>query len=257
MDVLDERKFKGTFFCTGMMATDFPGVVKLIHSKGHEIGCHSYSHTWLNKMSQEEVYHDTRQAVDALEQCISQKVKSYRAPAFSIGNNNKWVLEILSECGITIDASVYPAKRDLGGFPEFKLKTPSIVYCNKYIIKEFPICTIKLLDHDLAYSGGGYFRFFPLSFIKKQIETSDYTMTYFHIRDLNPDTDRMMSRKDFENYYKISGSTKNRIVRYVKSNIGKKGAFDKLIKLIQFESFVSIEQADKMIDWDQAASIVL
>ena len=90
LDVLDERGFKGTFFCTGLMGADFPDVVKLVHARGHEVGCHSFKHTWLNKMTKDEVLEDTRTSVDVLEQCIGQKIKSYRAPAFSIGKENKW-----------------------------------------------------------------------------------------------------------------------------------------------------------------------
>ena len=257
LDALDERGFKGTFFCTGMMATDFPDVVKLIHSRGHEVGCHSYKHTWLNKMTKEEVREDTHSSVDALEQCIGEKVKSYRAPAFSIGKENKWAFEILKECGITRDASVYPAERDFGGFAQFGQKKPSMVYCNTTFFKEFPISTTNLWGHELAYSGGGYFRFFPLNFVKKEMAKTDYSMNYFHIRDLIPEKDGLMSKEAFENYYKIPGTLKNRYLRYIKTNLGKKKAFGKMMELIATEEFVNLEQADKMIDWEQAPSVIL
>ncbi len=257
LDVLDERGFKGTFFCTGMMATDFPQVVKTIHERGHEVGCHSYRHTWLNKMTKEEVDEDTRTSVDALEQCIGQKVLSYRAPAFSIGQSNKWAFEILAKFGITRDASVYPAERDFGGFAQFGQKKPTVVQCGDAQFKEFPVCMTTIFGHEMAYSGGGYFRFFPLSFVKKEMAKSDYTMSYFHIGDLIPETGRMMSREAFERYYKIPGTMKNRLVRYVKSNLGKKNAFGKMMNLIATQSFINLEQADQMIDWTKAPHIEL
>lgn len=257
LDVLDERGFKGTFFCTGMMATDFSHVVKLIHERGHEVGCHSFKHTWLNKMTEEEVMEDTRTSVDSLEQCIGQKVKSYRAPAFSIGKENKWAFEILKKCGITRDASVYPAERDFGGFAQFGQKKPTMTYCNTIMFKEFPISTTMLWGHEFAYSGGGYFRFFPLSFVKKEMAKSDYTMCYFHIGDLIPETSGVPSKKDFEAYYKIPGTLKNRYMRYVKNNLGKKQSFGKLMELIASVNFINLEQADKMIDWEQAPSVLL
>lgn len=257
LNVLDEKGIKGTFFCTGMMATDFPQVVKLIHCKGHEVGCHSFKHTWLNKMSIDEVKEDTRTSVDVLEQCIGQKVRSYRAPAFSIGSNNKWAFEILRQNGITRDASVYPAERDFGGFAQFGQKRPTMVYCNSAVFKEFPICTTKLFGKELAYSGGGYFRFFPLSFVKKEMTKVDYAMFYFHIGDLIPEKDGLMSKEAFEKYYKIPGTLKNRYMRYIKTNLGKKKAFGKLMELIATEDFVNLEQADNMIDWEQAPSVIL
>lgn len=257
LDCLDERRFKGTFFCTGMMAIDFPQVVKLIQSRGHEVGCHSFRHTWLNKMTEEEMREDTRTSIDALEQCIGQKVKSYRAPAFSIGKENKWAFDILCENGIIRDSSVYPAERDFGGFAQFGQKKPSMVCCNSAKFKEFPICTTKLWGHELAYSGGGYFRFFPLGFVKKEMAKSDYAMTYFHIGDLIPESDGLMSKEAFENYYKIPGTLKNRYMRYVKTNLGKRKAFGKLMELISSEEFVNLEQADNMIHWEKAPSVSL
>lgn len=257
LDALDEHGFRGTFFCTGMMGTDFPDVVKLIHSRGHEVGCHSFKHTWLNKMTKEEVSEDTRIAIDALEQCIGQKVKSYRAPAFSIGKDNKWAFEILTQYGITCDASIYPAERDFGGFAQFGQKMPSMVYCGEMQFKEFPICTTKVLGHEMAYSGGGYFRFFPIWFVRKEMLKAAYTMFYFHIGDLIPESGGIESKETFEAYYKIPGTLKNRYMRHIKSNLGKKKAFGKMMDLIAAEEFVNIEQADKLIDWENAPSVLL
>ena len=257
LDALDERGFKGTFFCTGLMGTDFPNVVRLIFSRGHEVGCHSFKHTWLNKMTKEEVMEDTRTSVDVLEQCVGEKIKSYRAPAFSIGKDNKWAFEILFKCGIERDASIYPAERDFGGFAQFGRKHPTMVCCNNALFKEFPVCTTVLWDHEMAYSGGGYFRFFPLGFIKKEMAKSDYTMSYFHIGDLIPESCGLPSREEFERYYKIPGTLKNRYVRYIKTNLGKKKAFAKMMNLINTEDFINLEQADKMIDWEQVPSVLL
>lgn len=257
LDVLEERGMKGTFFCVGGMATDFPEVVRRIERKGHEIGCHSHRHTWINKMTYEEVKEDTRTAVDALQQCIGKKVKSYRAPAFSIGENNKWAFEILQECGIERDASVFPAKRDFGGFPQFGHKTPTMIVYNESRIKEFPICTTRLAGKELAYSGGGYFRFFPLGFIQKEMKRADYAMTYFHINDLVQEMNGVMTKEAYESYFKEPGTLLNRYKRYVKSNLGKKSAFDKLIKLINTTDFVNLDEADLQIDWnDQPLEIL-
>lgn len=257
LDVLEERGMKGTFFCVGGMATDFPEVVRRIEQKGHEIGCHSHRHTWLNKMMYEEVKEDTRTAVDALQQCIGKKVKSYRAPAFSIGENNKWAFEILQECGIERDASVFPAKRDFGGFPQFGHKTPTMVVYNESRIKEFPICTTRLVGKELAYSGGGYFRFFPLGFIQKQMKQADYAMTYFHINDLVQEMNGLMTKEAYESYFKEPGTLLNRYKRYVKSNLGKKSAFDKLMRLVKTTDFVNLEEADSNIDWDNQPLVIL
>jgi polysaccharide deacetylase family protein (PEP-CTERM system associated) len=257
LNKLDKQGYKATFFCVGGMATDFPEVVRKIEGRGHEIGCHSFRHVWLNKMTEKEVLEDTRTAVDALEQCIGKKVLSYRAPAFSIGNQNKWAFTALVECGIMRDASIFPAERDFGGFPQFGKKVPTMVFSSDVAIKEFPICTTTLLGHEMAYSGGGYFRFFPLNYIRREMSKSDYNMTYFHIGDLVPESSGVAGKGEYERYYKEPGTLKNRYMRYIKTNLGKKKAFDKLMKLLELESFVSLEQADAMMNWSEAPSVVL
>ena len=249
LDMLDEWGLKATFFCVGGLGREFPDVVKRIAERGHEVGCHSDVHTWLNKMTREECMADTRRALDSLEQCIGKKVKSFRAPAFSIGASNKWAFEILAACGIERDASIFPAVRDFGGFAEFGQKTPAIVRYNGIELKEFPICTTRLLGKEMAYSGGGYFRFFPLWFVKKEMAKADYSMTYFHIDDLVPEIEGVMTKMEYEEYFKESGTVKARYVRYVKSNIGKRKTLGKLKNLIYSADFFNLEQAVKQIDW--------
>lgn len=257
LDLLDERNMKGTFFCVGGLGREFPGVVKRIADRGHEVGCHSDVHTWLNKMTREECLTDTRMAVDSLEQVIGKKVKSYRAPAFSIGASNKWAFEVLAECGIERDASVFPAVRDFGGFAEFGQKTPAIIRYNGIELKEFPICTAKLMGKEIAYSGGGYFRFFPLWYVKKEMASADYSMTYFHIGDLVPESRGLMTKEKYEEYFKEPGTLKARYTRYLKASIGKKTAFDKLKKLVCAKDFVNLEQASFQIDWSKAPIVNL
>lgn len=257
LNKLDENQFKTTFFCVGKMGKSFPEVIKKIQFRGHEIGCHSNIHTWLNKMTEAECREDTHCAVDSLEQCIGEKVKSYRAPAFSIGESNKWAFEILAENGIERDASIFPAARDFGGFKNFGQKEPCVVEYNGIRLKEFPVCTAKLLGKETAYSGGGYFRFFPLSFIKKEMAKSKYAMFYFHIGDLVPESAKVKTKEEYESYYKEKGSFKARYLRYLKANLGKKHAFEKMINLIDKMDFVDLQKANELVDWNTAPIVKL
>lgn len=257
LDKLDEKGCKGTFFCIGPMAEFFPHIVKLIASRGHEVGCHSYFHTWMNKLTEVEAREDTLRAVDVLEQCIGMKVLSYRAPAFSIGKENLWMFDILSECGIERDASVFPTNRDLGGFPDFGSECPCIISHKGVELKEFPIPMVNILGKRTAYSGGGYFRFFPLCFVRNEMHKSDYVMMYFHIGDLIPEKGCFPNKEEYEAYYKESGTFKNRYLRYIKSNIGKRGTMEKLVELIESECFVNVSVADSMIDWSNRPHMIL
>jgi polysaccharide deacetylase family protein (PEP-CTERM system associated) len=257
LDLLDEANTKATFFCLGELVNGFSYVVKKIEKRGHDIGCHSNKHSWLNKLSHKEVMQDTSAAINNLEQCIGQKVISYRAPAFSIGENNKWAFEALVNCGIKIDSSVFPAVRDFGGFSSFQCKEPCLLNYNEYTIKEFPISTINLFGNDIVFSGGGYFRLFPLSFVKKNLKLQHYSMSYFHIGDLISENNKMLTKEEYERYFKEKGTLFNRYKRCGKSNLGTKGAFNKLSSLIRSENFISLNQADKMINWNEAQNIKL
>jgi len=257
LDKLDKRELKATFFCVGEMGRLFPEVIRKIQTKGHEIGCHSNIHTWLNKMTEAECREDTHRAVDSLEQCIGEKVKSYRAPAFSIGEKNKWAFEILAENGIERDASVFPAARDFGGFPNFGQKTPCVVEYNGIRLKEFPVCTTQVMGKEMAYSGGGFFRFFPLGFVEKEMRKNPYAMCYFHIGDLVPESSKVKTKEEYEAYYKEPGTLKARYVRYMKTNLGKKNAFSKMMRLIDDMGFVNLQHADEAIDWTTAPIVTL
>lgn len=250
LELLDTSKIKATFFCTGLMAKEFPHIVKKIKGLGHEIGCHSHRHTWMNKLTVQQAKDDTHFAIDEIEQCIGSKVLSYRAPAFSIGKENEWMFEILANEGITRDASIFPALRDFGGFPDFGSKEPCLIKYKDKTIKEFPICTTNVLGKEIAYSGGGYFRFFPLNFIKRHISKASYTMCYFHIADLIAEAKGLLSRKEYEEYFKEPGTLKNRLVRHFKTNYGKRDAWKKLMTLISSIDFINLEQADLSIDWE-------
>jgi polysaccharide deacetylase family protein (PEP-CTERM system associated) len=233
LDILDDKKFKATFFCLGIIAEKYPEIIKLIDVRGHQVACHSYEHAFMGEKSREYFYQDTQKAIDAIEQATGKKVTAYRAPAFSITEDNKWAFEVLAELGIEYDCSVYPASRAFGGFQSFKANKPVIIKYNNAVIKEFPMSLTSLFCKEIAYSGGGYFRLLPYSVIKKTMQQSEYTMTYFHI-------------KDFDYQQKIVFST-----RFIQSYYGMKGAFNKLNRLLNDFHFVSLQIAAGAIDWQR------
>ncbi|MDY3032376.1 MAG: polysaccharide deacetylase family protein [Odoribacter sp.] len=257
LEKLDWYNLKATFFCVGGLAVYFPDVVKRIVSHGHEIGSHSDQHQWINKMTQKQFEEDCCRSIGGLEELIGMKVKSFRAPAFSIGQNNLWAFEVLAKNGIEYDCSVFPTNRDFGGFPQFRSSVPSIIDYNGITIKEFPICPAKIMNCSLAFSGGGYFRLIPLMLQEKFVRDMDYVMFYFHINDLIEQKIKFMSRSEFEDYFKETGTLKNRVSRYIKSNIGKGGAKKKLESLFANYQFVNLTLADSMLDWNKQPVVKL
>lgn len=257
MDELDKLGICATFFCVGQLAKEFPEVVKTIVSRGHEVGCHSNVHTWLNKMDEESLMQDTTEALKALEDVSGQKVVSYRAPAFSITPNNKWAVNVLAECGIQNDASIFPTSRDFGGFKGFPQDKPCVVSCQDKTLKEYPISLTTVLGKTMAYSGGGYFRLLPYWLVNRKMKKRDYNICYFHLSDMITEKRKIMSKVSYEEYFKEPGTLKNRLVRYVKANSGIGNTYEKLTRLLSEHEFVNIKEADKRINWNQVMTVSL
>lgn len=254
---LDKLDIKATFFCVGQLAVEFPEVVKTIVAKGHEIGCHSNNHTWLDKMDEKTLYRDTTEALKALEDVSGQKVTCYRAPAFSITPKNKWAVNVLSDCGIESDASICPTNRDFGGYKDFPQDTPCVISHEGASLKEYPICLTNIIGKQMAYSGGGYFRLMPLWLVNRIMTRREYNIFYFHLADLLNDKVKLMSKAEYEKYFKEPGTFKKRLKRYVMKNLGRGDNYGKLCLLLENHLFISIAEAGKQIDWIKANTIRL
>lgn len=257
LDELDKLGMKGTFFCVGQLAVTHPHVIREIVARGHEVGCHSNIHTWLDKMTPEELLKDTMNALKALEDVSGQKVVSYRAPAFSVTPKNKWAVNVLVECGIKNDASIYPTNRDFGGYKGFPQDTPCFISHEEATLKEYPVCLMSLLGKQMAYSGGGYFRLIPYWLVSRMMKQRDYNICYFHLADLIPTHSKLMTKQAYEEYFKESGTLKKRLIRYFKRNAGRSDVFGKLQKLLNENVFVNIQEADCLIDWNYVNKIQL
>lgn len=257
LEALDVQGIKGTFFCIGRMATDYPQVVRQIAEHGHEVGCHSHEHTWLNKMDAHSLYEDTMTAIKALEDVAGQQVVSYRAPAFSITHENPWAVEVLASCGIRSDASIFPTSRAYGGYQHFPQDKPCTIGYHGATLREFPISLTTVLGKRIAYSGGGYFRLLPYWFVSRTLDRRDYNICYFHLVDLISGKIKLKSRKEYEDYFHEPGTLKNRLVRYAKANATSGDAYGKLVNLLSTHSFVSVAEAVEQIDWSKTNTIEL
>lgn len=257
LDELDCIGMKATFFCVGKLATEFPEVVRTIAARGHEVGCHSNKHTWLNKMTEGQLRDDTKDAIMALEDVAGQEVVCFRAPAFSLTQENTWTINVLADCGIKNDASIFPANRDFGGYKDFPHDTPCIINHEGAQLKEYPISMTTILGRRMGYSGGGYFRLLPYWLVDRTMRQREYNICYFHLADLIAEQKKLMTRSEYEQYFKETGTLKNRLGRFAKSNIGTGNAYDKLQRLLHDHMFGSIKDADKMIDWERAPKVML
>ena len=233
---------KATFFVVGWIAEKYPEIVKKIDNCGYEIGSHTNMHQLMYEQTRDEVRNDLQKSINSIQSITGKKVTLFRAPGFSITEQNKWVFEVLAEQGITHDSSIFPAGRAHGGFPNFPDDKPSFIEINGFRIKEFPINTKSILGNKWIYSGGGYFRLTPYSFINHWTKSSNYIMTYFHPRDFDPDQPIIKELS---------------LTRKFKSYIGLNNCINKLQNWINDYEFTDLKDADDSINWSNAPIISL
>lgn len=241
-ELLDQSDQKATFFCLGWVAREYPNVVHRIHEHGYEIATHSDRHQLAYEQGRHEFAEDLKRSISSIEDITGKKVRAYRAPGFSLKEENKWVFEVLVENGIEIDCSIFPAKRAHGGFASFGYAQPAWVEMNGIRLKEFPINLYSIVGQSIIFSGGGYFRLLPYIVIAHMMRSSDYVMTYFHPRDFDerqPVIRQLSILRKFKSYYGLST------------------AFRKLESLINDFHFIDLDTADKRVDWVKAPVILL
>lgn len=161
LDALAQHGQRGTFFILGWVADHHPETVRKIAAAGHEIGCHSYQHRLVHRLTPAEFREDTIRAVRAIEDACGITPKAYRAPSYSIVRKSFWALDILAECGFTHDSSIYPIVHDRYGVPGFS-RHATVVTTPSGPIVEVPIAAAPLSGTRVAPVGGGaYLRLYP------------------------------------------------------------------------------------------------
>lgn len=240
--ILDDTNTKATFFIIGWIARTYPELVRRIAEK-YEIGSHTMNHQLVWQQDRAAFKEDVASSIKLLEDITGKSVKFFRAPGFSIRESEPWAFEIIKECGIEIDCSVFPAPHAHGGIPSYGKAMPSIIRCGGIELKEFPICTKKLIGRHIIFSGGGYFRLFPYWVIKKwSNEKKDYLIVYIHPRDLDagqPVLKELPSSRKFKSY------------------VGLAGAENKLRRLLTDFQFSDISHASESVDWSAVPVINL
>src|SRR5690554_4831823 len=86
LDILEKYKAKATFFCIGKQIEKHPDICIRIHSEGHQIGNHSYSHSNSFGFFSAEKIKAELQKTDSLIEKITGKKNHYFRPPFGVTN---------------------------------------------------------------------------------------------------------------------------------------------------------------------------
>jgi len=228
LDIFDTAGVCATFFVLGWIAERHPQLVREIAQRGHEIGCHGYSHQLIYGQSQQVFREETRRAKSLLESQAQTPVHGYRAASFSITDASRWALDVLAECGFEYDSSMYPVRHDLYGTAVQAAGPHQIVAPGGKTLIEFPMTVRSILGITVPVSGGGYFRLYPyrLSAYLLGLVNDDALpfVFYMHPWEVDPDQPR------------IRTSLKSRLRHYINLD----SCADKLRALVRDFRFTSM-----------------
>ncbi|MBV9483067.1 MAG: DUF3473 domain-containing protein [Acidobacteria bacterium] len=227
LELFDERGVQASFFIVGWVAERFPQLIRDIAAAGHELGCHSYWHRLIYKLTAEDFREDTHRAKSTIEQIAGTQVLGYRAPTYSIVSQSLWALAILVELGFSYDSSIFPTKHDRYGMPRAP-RSPFRVITSSGSLIEFPITTFRVRGHNMPVAGGGYLRILPEWYTKWGIRSVCREglpiICYVHPWEIDPAQPR------------LPGRLTSRLRHY--TNLSKTyGRLDKMLRSAPFTSF--------------------
>jgi polysaccharide deacetylase family protein (PEP-CTERM system associated) len=216
--MLDDCRAKATFFTLGWVAERYPQLIQRIVAGGHELASHGYGHERASDLNNTEFFADITLAKKILEDLSGGPVIGYRAPSFSIGENNLWALDTLAEAGYEYSSSIYPIRHDHYGMPN----SPRFAFRSSGArsLLELPATTIRLFNRNLPAAGGGYFRLLPYQLSRWSINRVNMTdgqpcIFYCHPWEIDPTQPRptgLTLKTRFRHYVNL-GRTESRLRR--------------------------------------------
>jgi len=195
LDIFDEHEVHATFFVLGVVGEQFPGLVRSIASRGHEVASHGYAHRLIYDQTPTAFRADVRRARSLLEDACGRRVAGYRAPSYSITPRSLWALDILLEEGYQYDSSVFPIRHDRYGIPVSE-RRPYLIQRKAGSLVEVPASTTNAGPVNLPVAGGGYFRILPYAWAKWGISRVNCNegrpvVFYLHPWEIDPGQPRL------------------------------------------------------------------
>lgn len=191
LDLLGEANVRATFFILGSAAATAPDLVKEIATKGHEIGSHGYGHEFVYLLGKEAFREDLEKSLEILDRLVSQPVRGYRAPYFSITPGCEWAFDEMAACGLSYDSSVFPVQNYRYGDP----LAPRWLHERGSGITELPPSTWRCAGRNIPVAGGAYFRIFPYTLTRfgllKANSAGHPAVFYIHPWELDPQHPRV------------------------------------------------------------------
>jgi polysaccharide deacetylase family protein (PEP-CTERM system associated) len=192
LDLFDRHQVEATCFVLGWIAERHPDLVREIERRGHEVATHGYSHRLLTQMNEEEFRADLGRSLEVLGRYVSQPVRGFRAPSFSVTRRTPWAGKVLRAAGLRYDSSVFPA----GLHPDYGIAdAPLEPYALEDGLLEIPMSCATLGRWRIPCSGGGYFRQYPYGLTRSLMRSCNAAgrpvVFYLHPWEVDPGQPRV------------------------------------------------------------------
>ncbi len=185
LTLLQKHKVKATYFVLGKVIEDHPDIVQEIIDEGHEIGCHTFQHKELFKLTPEIFEQEILNCQQLAKEKFNITYAGFRAPYFSLDERSWWAKDILKKLDFEYDSSIYPGDNKRSGIKGFE-KNIHLLDNN---LTEAPLSTFKMFKFDVGL-GGAYFRILPFAYFAhkfSQAEKLRPVIFYIHPWELDPE----------------------------------------------------------------------
>lgn len=207
LQMLDDYGTLATFFTLGWIAERYPQLVRTIVDQGHELASHGYGHQRACDLTEAAFFSDIDSAKKILEDLSGCEVAGYRAPSFSISEENLWAFDCLERAGYRYSSSIYPIRHDHYGMPH----APRFAHQVRTALLEVPVTTARFMNRNWPASGGGYFRLMPYavsSWLLRHVNQKDSqpVIFYFHPWEIDveqPRIDGINAKTRFRHYVNL------------------------------------------------------
>ena len=187
---------KISFFVTGILARQFPDLIKQIFNDGHEIGSHYNFHDRVSLSNRRDFANNLDISIKSIEKAIGEKPLGFRAPFFGIENHNLWAYEELAK-RFAYDSSFRTSK------PISKLKKFKDFEYKDFKLKEFFVYGKPILNTKFSIrTGGTFLRLFSanktINIMKESFHRGHVPILYLHPYELLLNHDFWLNWKDLE-----------------------------------------------------------
>ena len=167
--VLDECGVKATFFVQGRVAETFPKLIATVASEGHDVQSHGYSHRPLHGMNEQALRDDVERARELVEAASGAPVTAFRAPDFSVLEDNLWALDVIADTGHAVDSSIFPLRTKRYGIQGWDVAPHRVTLSDGRTLLEVPVAVLGSGRRSFPVAGGGYVRVLPSALLVRAI----------------------------------------------------------------------------------------